>query len=92
MPAMQIIQLDGQPVAVAVAGVAIVNEHVPAQQLVRAQAKALYALQIQAGERRGPTPDARAERYARRAVRLAASRRTGRATVAVHPGEGCEDR
>jgi hypothetical protein len=35
------------------------------------QAKALYALEIPAGQRRGPYTDAGAERYADRAARRA---------------------
>ena len=69
MTAMQIITLDGQLAAIAVGGVAIVDEDVPDELLTHVQAKALYALQIHADERRGPYTDQGAERYARRALR-----------------------
>jgi hypothetical protein len=71
MKTIQIINLGGQPAAIAVDGRAIVAEHVPAHQLAHVQAKALYALQIQAGERPGPYDDDHAEHYAKRAVRAA---------------------
>jgi hypothetical protein len=71
MKTIEIINLDGQPAAIAVDGSAIVAEHVPAQQLTHVQAKALYALQIQAGERPGPYNDDQAEHYARTAARAA---------------------
>ena len=68
MTAIQFIELDGQPVAVAAGGVAIIDADVIGEPLGRVQAKALYALEIQAGRRRGPYTDAGAERYAHRAV------------------------
>jgi len=68
MKTIQIINLAGQPAAIAVDGRAIVAEHVPAHQLTHVQAKALYALQIQAGQRPGPYDDDHAEHYARTAA------------------------
>jgi hypothetical protein len=81
MATIQIIELHGRLAALAVAGVAIVDEHVPSQLLAHVCAKALYALQIQAGERPGPYRDADAEHYARQvAATIAAppSRPAGR--------------
>jgi hypothetical protein len=86
MKTIQIINLDGQPAAIAVDGRAIVAQHVPAQQLAHVQAKALYALHIQAGERPGPYTDQQAEHYARAAARaLADSRRRHRPRRGAHP-------
>ena len=73
---IQIIDLHGQPAAIAIAGTAIIAQHVPDALLAHVQAKALYALQIQAGERPGPYTDADAEHYAR----AAAAARTAHAT------------
>ena len=69
MTAIQFIELDGHPVAVAADGLAIIDADVIGEPLALVQAKALYALEIQAGRRRGPYTDARAERYAHRAAR-----------------------
>jgi hypothetical protein len=65
MTSIQIIDLHGRPAAIAVAGTAIITQHVPEALLAHIQAKALYALQIQAGERPGPYTDTDAEHYAR---------------------------
>jgi hypothetical protein len=46
-----------------------IDARVTGEPLARVQAKALYALEIQAGRRRGPYTDADAERYAHRASR-----------------------
>lgn len=86
MKTIQIINLDGRPAAIAVDGRAIVAEHVPADQLAHVQAKALYALHIQAGERPGPYSDEQAEHYARVAVRAGAdSRRRHRPRRGANP-------
>ena len=68
MTSIQIIDLHGRPAAIAVAGSAIIAQHVPEELLAHVQAKALYALQIQAGERPGPYIDTDAENYARAAA------------------------
>jgi len=73
MKTIQIINLDGKPVAIAVDGIAHVAEHVAASQLQRVQAKALYALRIEAGEIPGPYDDAAAERYADHAADVRAA-------------------
>lgn len=65
MKIIQIIDLDGQPAAIAAGGRAIITDRVPPNQLAHVQAKALYALQIQAGNRTGPYTDHDAEQYAR---------------------------
>jgi hypothetical protein len=72
---IEIITVAGRPAAIVTAGQAIISEQLSTAALQRAQAKALYALQIQAGERPGPYRDADAESYARSALR--AARRTG---------------
>jgi hypothetical protein len=74
MKLIQVIELDGRPVAIAVAGRAIVDERVPASQLERVQAKALYALRIQADELPGPYTDAGAEQHARDVATMQARR------------------
>lgn len=68
MNTIQIINLHGNPAAIAVNGTAVIAQHVPAAELAHIQAKALYALEIQAGERAGPYTDTDAENYARRAA------------------------
>ena len=75
---MQIIELDGQPAAIAAGGQAIIAAHVRPHQLRHVQAKALYALQIQAGERPGPYTDRDAEHYAAGASTPAATSRKPR--------------
>ena len=68
MKTIQIINLHGKPAAIAVNGAAVIAHHVPAAELAHVQAKALYALEIQAGERPGPYTDTNAETYARAAA------------------------
>ena len=86
MKTIQIINLDGQPAAIAVDGRAIVAQHVPADQLAHVQAKALYALHIQAGQRPGPYTDDQAEHYAGVAARAVVdSRRRRRPRRGAHP-------
>jgi len=64
MPEIQIINLRGQTAAIVAGDSAILAEHVPGDLVAHVQAKALYAMQIQAGELPGPYTDAGAERYA----------------------------
>ena len=71
MKTIQIINLHGKPAAIAVNGVAVIAQHVPAAALALVQAEALYALEIQARERPGPYTDTDAENYARRAAAAA---------------------
>jgi hypothetical protein len=68
MNTIQVIDLHGRPAALVIAGAAIIDTHVPHELLAHVQAKALYALQIEAGERPGPYRDTDAEHYARRAA------------------------
>lgn len=70
MPPIQIIELHGRPVAVALGEDAIIADHVTGAQRSIVAGMALYALQIQAGQRPGPYTDADAERYARHAIAL----------------------
>ena len=78
MKTIQIINLHGKPAAIAVNGTAVIAQHVPAAALALIQAKALYALEIQAGERPGPYTDTDAEHYARRAASAPSSPSTTR--------------
>jgi len=68
MPEIQIISLRGRSAAIVAGDSAIIAEHVPDELAAHVQAKALYALQIQAGELPGPYTDAAAEQYARTAA------------------------
>ena len=74
MKTIQIITLRGKPAAIAVNGTAVIAQHVPDTELALVQAKALYALEIQAGTRPGPYTDPDAERYARHAAAARPSR------------------
>jgi hypothetical protein len=66
MKAIQIIELDGRVAALALGEEeAVIRDDLTKTDRRRAQIKALYALQIAAGERPGPYTDAGAERYAR---------------------------
>jgi len=69
---IQIISLRGRTAAIVAGDTAILAEHVPDELVARVQAKALYALQIQAGELPGPYTDAGAERYTHTAAAAAA--------------------
>jgi len=68
---IQIISLRGRTAAIVAGDTAILAEHVPDKLVARVQARALYAMQIQAGELPGPYTDADAERYAARAAAAA---------------------
>lgn len=70
MTPIQVIELHGRPVALALGENAIIADHVTGAQRSIAAAMALYALQIQAGQRPGPYTDTDAERYARHANAL----------------------
>lgn len=65
MTTIQVIELDGRVAGLVAGGVAIIRDDLAGADHRRAQAKALYALEIAAGELRGPYTDAGAERYAR---------------------------
>ena len=66
MNRVTIIELDGRAVAAVASGEAIITRGLAAGELAHVQAKAIFALEIQAGERPGPYSDDGAERYARR--------------------------
>lgn len=68
MPEIQIINHRGRTAAIVAGDRAIIAEHVPTALVGHVKAKALYALQIAAGEIPGPYTDAGAERYARNAA------------------------
>jgi hypothetical protein len=64
MAIVHIIELRGRAVAVVAADRLIIPDALTGADRLRVQAKALYALEIAAGERPGPYSDDRAERYA----------------------------
>jgi len=70
MPPIQVIELHGRPVALALGEDAIIADHVTGEERSIVACMALYALQIQAGQRPGPYTDPDAERYARHAIAL----------------------
>jgi hypothetical protein len=70
MRTIQVIELAGRPVALALGGEAIIADHVTGEQRSVAAGMALYALEIQTGLRPGPYADIDAERYARHAIAL----------------------
>ena len=74
MKTIQIIELDGRIAALIAGDEAIIRDDLADHDRRRAQAKALYALQIAAGELPGPYTDARAERYARTAAAASCAR------------------
>jgi hypothetical protein len=70
MRRIQVIELGGRPVALALGEEAIIADHVAGEDRSIVAGMALYALEVQAGARPGPYADADAERYARRAIAL----------------------
>ena len=74
MKTIQVIELDGRLAAVVAGDQAIIADHVTGADRARVQAKALYALQIQSGERPGSYSDEGAEHHART---IAAQRDSG---------------
>ena len=78
MKTIQIIELDGRIAALIAGDEAIIRDDLADDDCERAQAKALYALQIAAGELRRPYADAGAECYARIAAASRARPRLGR--------------
>lgn len=74
MKTIQIIQLRGRPVALALDGDAIIADHVTGLERSVVAGMALYALEVQAGQRPGPYADADAEGYARHAIALRQAR------------------
>lgn len=70
MRQIQIIELLGRPVALALGEDAIIADHVAGENRAIVAAMALYALEVQSGSRPGPYTDADAERHARQAIAL----------------------
>ena len=70
MRTIQIIELHGRPVALALVNEAILADHIPADERSIVAGMALYALEVQTGQRPGPYNHADAERYARHANAL----------------------
>lgn len=70
MRTIQVIELAGRPVALALGDEAIIADHITGELRSIAAGMALYALEIQTGLRPGPYADADAERYARQAIAL----------------------
>jgi hypothetical protein len=74
MRQIQVIELRGRPVALALGDEAILADHITADDRPIVAGMALYAIDIQAGRRPGPYNDADAERYARRELALRTAR------------------
>lgn len=70
MKTIQIIELQGRPVALALGEDAVIADNVTGEERSIVAGMALYALEIQSGQRPGPYSDTAAERYARRAIEL----------------------
>jgi hypothetical protein len=74
MRQIQVIELHGHPVALALVDEAILADHITDADRPIVAGMALYAIEIQAGARPGPYSDADAERYARRQIALRIAR------------------
>lgn len=70
MRQIQVIELRGRPVALALGDEAILADHITDTDRPIVAGMALYAIDIQAGRRPAPYSDADAERYARRELAL----------------------
>jgi hypothetical protein len=70
MRTIQIIELGGRPVALALGNEAIIADHITGKQRSIVAGMALYALEIQTGLRPGPYTHADAEQYAHYAIAL----------------------
>jgi len=70
MRTIQVIELAGRPVALALGDEAIIADHVAGEERSIVAGMALYALEVQTGVRPGPYTDAGAEQYARHAIAL----------------------
>jgi hypothetical protein len=68
MAAIQRIHHDGEVVAFVVGGHAVITGGLADDAFAVVRAKCLYALEVQAGEQRGPYSDPAATAYARTAV------------------------
>lgn len=65
MKTINIIHLHGRPAALVAGDQAIIPDRLDGADRARVQAKALYAIEIAEGKRRGPYTDTDAEAYAR---------------------------
>ena len=65
MKTINIIHLHGRPAALVAGDQAIIPDRLDGADRARVQAKALYAIEIAEGKRRGPYTDTDAEDYAR---------------------------
>lgn len=74
MRQIQVIELRGRPVALALIDEAILADHITDDDRPIVAGMALYAIEIQTGRRPGPYSDDDAERYARRELALRTAR------------------
>lgn len=74
MRQIQVIELRGRPVALALVDEAILADHITDTDRPIVAGMALYALEIQTGARPGPYSNEDAERYARRELALRTAR------------------
>ncbi len=74
MRQIQVIELHGRPVALALGDEAILADHITDADRTIVAGMALYAIEIQTGSRPGPYRDADAARYARRALAVRTAR------------------
>jgi hypothetical protein len=84
MRTIQVIELHGRPVALAIGDEAIIADHVTNDEHSIVAGMALYALEVQTGQRPGPYSHAEAEHYARREIALRRAR-TPRVRRGAHP-------
>jgi len=84
MKTIQIVQLRGRPVALALGEDAILSEHVTGSERSIVAGMALYAIEVQTGQRPAPYSDADAERYARHAIALRQRPRVPRLRRGAH--------
>ena len=86
MRQIQIIELHGRPVALALGDQAILADHITDDDRPIVAGMALYAIEIQASARPGPYSNADAERYARRELALRTARALPRPRRGHHAG------
>lgn len=84
MRTIQVIELHRRPVALALGDEAIIADHITDEERSIVAGMALYALEIQTGQRPGPYTDAEAEQYARHAL-TRRRRQVPRARRGAHP-------
>jgi hypothetical protein len=84
MRLIQVIELHGRAVALALVDEAILADHIADTDRPIVAGMALYAIEIQTGARPGPYRDIDAERYARRELALRTARAVPRARRHSH--------